>query len=87
MKGMHLHITGKCIPLLRKITKSTRTTEMVNPLVTTEMVTLIEREAGVDVVDEAEAVEMAEEEDMLISKRSNLLHSSNLPHRKAHHHQ
>ena len=55
---------------------------MVNPLVTTQMVTPIESEAGVDVVDEAEAVEMAEEEDMLISKRSNLLHSSNLPHSK-----
>ena len=53
---------------------------MVNPLVTTEMVTPIEREAGVDVVNESEAVEMAEGEDMLISKRFNLLHRSNLPH-------
>ena len=51
---------------------------MVTPLVTTEMVTPIERGAGVDVVDEvmeAEAVETAEEEEMLISKRSNLPHS------------
>ena len=48
---------------------------MVTPLVTTEMATPIEE---IDVVGEvmaAEAVESAEEEEMLISKKSNLPHS------------
>ena len=72
MREMQLHITVKCMPLSRRITKSTRITEMVIP---------IERVAGVDVADEAEAVEMGEEEDMLIIKMSNLLHRYNLLHR------